>query len=266
MNLGIQGRTAIVAAASQGLGKAAALRLVQEGANVVICARDRKRILAAGKEIGRWVKGKKQVVMPLVADVRKSKDIERVVGSASREFGRVDILVTNAGGPPPGTFADVTDDGWQEGMTLTFLSVVRFVRAVLPHMEKRRWGRIVNITSLTVRQPVGDLTVSSAFRPAVVGLARVLAARYAGSGITVNNVAPGYIRTSRQEEITLVRARQKGVTVEEYLRELVREVPAGRLGEPEEVGDLIAFLASDRAAYITGATIGIDGGVVKGMM
>jgi 3-oxoacyl-[acyl-carrier protein] reductase len=231
----------------------------------VICARDRKRVLAAGKEIGRWVRGKRQSVLPLVADVTKMKDIRRVVASAAREFGRIDILVTNAGGPTPGTFDDLDDEAWQSGFELTFMSTVRFIREVLPHMKRRKWGRIVNITSLTARQPAGDLAVSSALRPGIVGLAKTLAGLYGRSGITVNNVAPGFIATARQVELSEMRAAKRGMAVKDYVAELAREVPLGRLGEPAELADVIVFLASERASYITGATLSVDGGLVKGL-
>jgi 3-oxoacyl-[acyl-carrier protein] reductase len=265
MNTGLQGRVAIVAAASQGLGRAVAEAFIREGASVVMCARDRRRIQSAAKEIGRWIRGKRQAVVPVVADVTKARDIHRVV-AAALEFGRLDILVTNAGGPPAGTFADVGDEGWKQGVDLTLMSAVRFIREVLPHMQKRRWGRIINITSLTVRQPADDLVVSSALRPAIVGMSRTLANLYGKDGITVNNVAPGFIATARQVELSELRAKKKGITVKEYVGGLVREVPAGRLGEPEEVADAVVFLASERAAYITGATLSIDGGLTKGLL
>jgi len=265
MNLGLQGKVAVVAAASQGLGKAAAVGLVREGASVIVCARDRKRLLASAKEISRWVRGTKQAVIPVVADLRKGRDIARVVAAAVRNCGRLDILITNAGGPPAGTFPTLDDEKWSEGFTLTLLSVIRLVRAALPYMQKRKWGRIINITSLTARQPVTDLAVSSAIRPAVTGLAKVLANQFGRDGITVNNVAPGYIRTARQVELSRMRAAQRSVTEEEYVADLSREVPLGRLGEPGEVADAIVFLASERSGYISGITLSVDGGLVKGI-
>jgi len=266
MNLGVQGKVAIVAAASQGLGKAVATGLVQEGASVVICARDRKRILASAKEVSRWIRGKRQAVVPVVADVTKPKEIRRLVASTAKEFGRIDILVTNAGGPPAGGFGELDDEAWAAGISLTLMSVVRFVREVLPHMQKRKWGRIINITSLTVRQPANDLVISSALRPGVVGLAKVLANLYARDGITVNNVAPGFISTARQVELSRMRAAKRGVPVEQYVQDLVSEVPLGRLGEPRELADAVVFLASERASYITGTTLSVDGGLVKGLL
>lgn len=266
MNLGLQGRVAIVAAASQGLGKAAAAGLVQEGVSVVICARDRKRLIAAGKEISRWIRGKRQTVVPVVADVTKGKDIRRLVAAAVREFGRIDILVANAGGPPAGPFADLDDEVWERGVALTLMSTVRLVREVLPHMRKRRWGRIITITSLTAKQPVNDLAISSALRPGVTGLSKVLANLHGEEGITVNCVAPGFISTARQVELSRLRAEKLGVPDEEYVRRLAADVPLRRLGEPREVADAVVFLASERASYITGTTLTVDGGLVRSLL
>ncbi len=266
MNLGLQGRVAIVAAASQGLGKAAATGFVQEGASVVICARDRKRLLAAAKEMGRWIRGKKQSVLPVPADVSRAKEIRRVVAAAVREYGRIDVLVTNAGGPPPGTFHDCGDEAWHAGFELTLMSAVRFIREVLPHMQKRRWGRIINITSLTARQPANDLVISSALRPGVVGIARTLANLHGRDGITINSVAPGFIATARQVELSELRAARRGMPVREYVAELARDVPVGRLGEPEELAGAILFLASEQASYITGVTLAVDGGLTRSLL
>lgn len=261
MDLGLRGRVALVCAASQGLGKAAAAALVREGAHVVICSRDRKKIAAAAKEIGT---GNGRVVA-IAADLTKPRDITRFVAKAVKEFGRIDVLVTNAGGPPTGTFPALTDADWQAGFERNFLSTVRCIRAVLPHMQKRRWGRIINITSLTVKQPMNDLIISSSVRPGVLGLAKILSNQYAHEGILVNNVAPGHFLTARQEELARTRAAGKGLSFEQYLQEQAKEIPAGRLGRPEELADVIAFLASERASYVSGATFGVDGGQVRGL-
>jgi 3-oxoacyl-[acyl-carrier protein] reductase len=266
MDLGLKGRVAIVVASSQGLGKAAAAALAMEGAHVVVCARDKKRIFAAAKELSSLAGKKRQVVLPLVADVMKPRDISRVVRTTQKEFGRIDILVTNAGGPPPGTLSDLDDDKWQVGITRNLMSTIRFIREVLPIMQKRKWGRIINITSLTAKQPSNDLLISSVVRPGVVGLAKVLSNLHAKEGITINNVAPGYIMTARQHELSVVRASQRGLTFEEYVAESSGEIPAGRFGRPDELASVIAFLASTRASYVNGATISVDGGYVKGLL
>lgn len=264
MDLGLTGRVAIVCAASQGLGKATAEALAQEGANVVICARDKKRILSAAKQIST-VAGKVSVI-PLVADLRKPQDIKRLVARTIREFGRVDILVTNAGGPPVASFPDLNDDAWTAGITLNLMSTIRCIREVLPHMQKQKWGRIINITSITTKQPVNDLIISSTVRPGILGLSKVLANQYAKHGITINSVAPGHFMTGRQQEISKTRATKKGISVEQYIREASSEIPAGRYGAPAELAHVITFLASEKASYINGATISVDGGLVKGLL
>lgn len=266
MDLGIKGKVAIVAAASQGLGKAAAKGLVAEGAHVVICAREKKNIQAAAKELGKVARSRQQRVIPVVADVSVLKDIRRVVVTALKEFGRIDILVTNAGGPPSGAFHDLDDAKWENGFTLNLLSTIRFMREVLPVMQKQKWGRIVNITSLTVKQPVNDLIISSSVRPGIIGVSKVLANLHGKEGITINSVAPGFIMTARQEELSRIRAGKRGIAFQEYVQEVSKDIPAGRFGEPEELANAIVFLASERASYITGTTLSVDGGLIKGLL
>jgi 3-oxoacyl-[acyl-carrier protein] reductase len=263
MDLGIRDRVALVTAASQGLGKAIALGLADEGAKVVICSRSGKRAKAAAVEIQeRTGSG----VQSVEADVRKPANIKALVRKTVETFGRIDILVTNAGGPPVATFPDLTEAHWLEGMNLTFLSVVRLIQEVIPHMQKQKWGRIINMSSFLVKQPVDDLIISSSLRPAVIGLAKVLANEYGKDGILVNNVCPGSILTKRQDEIIASRAQQRNISIEEYLAEAIKPIPVGRMGEPSEVANLVVFLASERASYITGATIQVDGGLVKGLL
>jgi 3-oxoacyl-[acyl-carrier protein] reductase len=264
VDLGIHDRVALVCAASRGLGKAAAIGFAREGAHVVLCARNRKRLREAAKEIsGAAVEGVR--VIPLVADLTKPQQIRTLVKRVLKEFGRIDILVTNAGGPPVASFADLDDDLWRQGVDLTFLSTVRCIREVLPHMQKRRWGRIINITSIAAKQPIADLVVSSALRPGILGLSRVLATQYAQEGILINSVAPGYFLTDRQKEIGTARAAQKGVSLEEYLTQAAVDIPVRRLGTPEELADVIVFLGSERASYLNGTTISVDGGLMKGL-
>lgn len=266
MELGLRGRVAIVCAASQGLGRATAEGFARQGAHVVICSRDAKRLRATAKEIGASVPEGTSRVVPVVADVTKARDIKRLVAAAARMFGRIDILVTNAGGPPVAQFPDLDDTAWEKGIALNLLSTIRSIREVFPHMQKRKWGRIINITSIAAKQPINDLVISSTVRPGILGLTKVLANQYGKDGILINTVAPGYILTARQKEISASRAAKAGVTVEEYMKGLARDVPLGRYGEPEELANVIVFLGSERASYINGATISVDGGLVKGLL
>ncbi len=263
MDLGLRERVALVTAASQGLGKAIALGLAQEGAKVAICSRSSRRVKAAADEIREKTAVE---VQAFVADLRKPASIKSLVKKTVSRFGHIDILVTNAGGPPVATFPELAEAQWLEGVNLTFMSVVRLIREVIPYMQKQKWGRIINMTSLTVKQPADDLVISSSLRPGIVGLAKVLSNLLAKDGILVNNVCPGSILTKRQDEIIAARAQQRKMSVEEYLNEASKPIPLGRMGEPAEVASLVVFLASERASYITGATIQVDGGLVKGLL
>lgn len=265
MDLGLKERVAIVCAASRGLGMATAAGFVREGTRVVICSRDKKRLMGAAREIRSAARNKKAVVLPVVADVTKSRDIKNLVATTVKRFGRIDVLVTNAGGPPVGDFSDLDDATWEAGITLNLLSTIRCIREVLPHMQKRKWGRVINITSLTAKQPANDLIISSTVRPGILGLSKVLANQYAKDGITINNVAPGYILTARQEEISKTRADRKGISVAQYREELTRDVPLARFGLPQELAHVIVFLGSAKASYINGTTVSVDGGLIKGL-
>lgn len=264
MDLGLRGRVGIVCGASAGLGRAAAAALAREGANVVICSRDKKRIAAAAAAMRRTAAKGVQVV-PMVADMSVAADIDRLVQGALKRFGRIDILVSNAGGPPVAAFPDLSDEAWEQGTQLTLMSTVRCIRAVLPHMKKRGWGRIVTITSIAARQPINDLVISSTIRPGLLGLTKVLGNQYSADGICINAVAPGFILTDRQREIGTARAKGRGITFDEYLKDAAREIPLGRLGRPEELADVIAFLCSERASYVTGTTITVDGSLARGI-
>jgi 3-oxoacyl-[acyl-carrier protein] reductase len=264
MNLGLRGKFGIVCAASQGLGRAAATALAREGASIVICSRDRKRVNEAAAAMRRTA-AKGAEVVPMVADMSSASDIERLVRAALKRFGRIDILVNNAGGPPVAAFPDLSDEAWEQGTRLTLMGTVRCIRAVLPHMKKQGWGRVVTITSIAARQPINDLVISSSIRPGLLGLTKVLGNQYSADGICINAVAPGFILTDRQKEIGAARAKARGTTFEEYLKESAREIPLGRLGRPEELADVIAFLCSERASYVTGTTITVDGGLARGI-
>lgn len=262
MQFGLTGKTALVVASSQGLGYAAALELAREGAKVVICSRDQSRIEQAASRI---IKETSADVLPLVADLRQADDITKLVAQARQHFGGIDILVTNAGGPPAGYFGDIDDQSWSAGFELTLLSVVRLIRQVLPDMRQRKWGRIVNIVSISVKQPIAGLLISNAIRPGLIGMAKSLADEVATEGITVNNVCPGWTRTERVEQLLRARSEREGISLAAAEKGIVDSIPMKRMGEPDELAALIAFLCSSRASYLTGTTIQVDGGAFRGL-
>jgi 3-oxoacyl-[acyl-carrier protein] reductase len=249
VELGLNGKVALVAASSKGLGKASALALAREGARVTVCARSQHTLDATAAEIRQETGAE---VLAVAADLNTADGIDSVIAATAERFAAIDILVNNSGGPPIGSFATMTDDDWRAGFEAVTLNFVRFVRGVLPHMRRARWGRIVSIQSSSVKQPVGNIDLSNGTRPGVAGLAKALVPELAGDGITINLVLPGRFATDR------IGARP-GVD----LTELAAGVPAGRLGDPIELGNLVAFLASDLAAYITGAVYQIDGGMIS---
>jgi len=265
MELGLRGRVAVVCAASQGLGKAVAAEFAREGAHVVICSRDSRRLASAAKEIEAAAAHGVRV-LPLKADLTKAAQITRLFRGALRAFRRIDILVTNGGGPPVAAFSDLDDRTWQRGIDLNLMSTIRCIREVLPVMRKQQWGRIINITSQAAKQPIDDLVISSTVRPGILGLSKVLANQYTREGILINSVAPGSILTARQSEICASRAKALGITTAEYMENLGKGIPAGRLGTPEELASVIVFLGSERASYISGTTVNVDGGVMKGII
>ncbi len=262
METGLRGRVALVAASSQGIGRAGAAAFAAEGARVAMCARTEEALLAAAEEI-RSRHAAEVFAQPL--DVTDSAGIRAFVEAVVHRFGSVDICVTNAGGPPAKNFLSTTADEWQKAAEQNFLSVVHFARAVIPHMQRKRWGRIVTITSVAVKQPIADLVLSNAVRAAVVGLVKSLANEFGKDGVTVNNVAPGYTLTGRLKELAGTRALAAGISPEEITKRWEADVPLRRLARPEEVADAILWLASERASYITGQTILVDGGAYKGL-
>jgi 3-oxoacyl-[acyl-carrier protein] reductase len=262
MDLGITGRVAIVGGASRGLGKACAVRLATEGVKVVICARGEEALQQTAAEIRQ---GCGTDVLAVPSDWSRYDDIRRTVRAALDAFSRIDILVHNTGGPPAGGFFDQTDDTWQKGFELVLLSAVRMYREVIPHMQKHRWGRIVNIESTTVKEPWETIILSSVFRVGVISVSKTLSQALAKDNILINTVCPGPFRTERAESILRSQAEKAGKSVDEVMAEWVRGIPRGRMGEPEELANLVAFLASDRASHITGTTIQTDGGAVKGL-
>jgi len=262
MDLGLKDKVALVAAGSRGLGRAVAEELAAEGASLVLCARDATTLAettaAIADQTGAHVLG-------VPCDVTVASQVRQLVASGIDRFGRIDILVTNAGGPPAGRFDQLTHEQWEEATRLTLYSAVHLTREVLPGMKARRWGRILNITSIAVKQPVENLLLSNSLRAAVTGFARTLANEVATEGITVNNILPGYTRTERLEDLAQMMAEKQGISADEFRGRWEAEIPMGRLGEPREFAALAAFLVSERASYITGTSIQIDGGWIRSL-
>ncbi|MDI3339379.1 MAG: SDR family oxidoreductase [Sphaerobacter sp.] len=262
MDLGLAGRVALVAAASKGLGRAVAREFAREGARVAMFSRDQERITAAAAAI-RDETGAE--VLALTADARRGDDIERVVAETVRAFGQLDILVTNAGGPPAGTFETLSEQDFVDAIELNLLSTLRMCRAVVPHM-KERGGSIVTITSISVKQPLDGLILSNTARAGVVGLVKSMANELGPYNIRVNNVGPGPTRTDRILDLARSRAERAGILLDEALRANARGIPLGRLGEPEEFARVVVFVASPAASYLTGQTILVDGGLYRGAL
>jgi 3-oxoacyl-[acyl-carrier protein] reductase len=262
MDLGLKGKVAFVAAASKGLGRAVAEELAAEGASLVLCARNAETL---NRVSGQIAKSSGVSVLPVVADVSIIQDIAKAVEAGIEKFGRIDILVTNAGGPPAGQFENLSREMWDNATRLTLNSVLELTRAVLPGMKERRWGRILNVTSIAVKQPVDNLMLSNSLRAAVTGFARTLANEVATDGITVNNILPGYTRTERMEELARATSEREGISTLEANAKWEAEIPMKRLGEPREFAALAAFLVSERASYITGTSIPVDGGWIRSL-
>jgi 3-oxoacyl-[acyl-carrier protein] reductase len=262
METGLKGRVAIVAASSQGLGRATAEALAAEGCRLAMCSRKKEAVQAAADAL--TAKYKTEIFAEAV-DVADPPAVHRFVEETAARFGGVDICVTNAGGPPAKGFLAVTLEEWHQAVELNFLSTVYFARAVIPHMQKKRWGRIITITSVTTKQPIADLVLSNAVRAAVVGLVRSLANEFGKDGILVNNVGPGFTATDRLKELAAARSKAGGKTEREIFDGWAADAPLKRVGEPRELADTIVWLASDRASYITGQTILVDGGLYKGL-
>jgi 3-oxoacyl-[acyl-carrier protein] reductase len=262
MNLGLKDRVALVAASSQGIGRATAAAFAAEGCRVAMCARNEQTLQAAAEEI------RKQYHTEVIAeafDVTNANAVTSFVADVAKKFGGVDICVTNAGGPPAKGFLAATLDEWQRALDMNFLSTVYFAREVIPHMQRKRWGRIITLTSITTKQPVADLVLSNAVRAAVVGLVKSLANEFGKDGILVNNVGPGFTATDRLKELAVARSSASGKSEREIFDGWAADAPLKRLGEPREVAETIVWLASESASYITGQTVLVDGGMYKGL-
>ncbi len=263
MDLGLRGRTALVLGASKGIGKACAMALGREGANVMLGARGLAELAATAEEIRQETGARVEIGS---VDVTEACQCEAIFGAAKTAFGRVDILVNNAGGPPFGSFDSFNEAQWRAALELNPMSVVRFMNLALPDMKAAGWGRIVNITSLAVKSVLPGSILSTAGRLGVIGLSKLLADEVASFGVTVNNVAPGSILTDRVRNTSLKARLEQGMSEEEALADLAKTIPVRRIGTPDELAAMVAFLASEHAGYITGATIPVDGGVVRSIL
>jgi 3-oxoacyl-[acyl-carrier protein] reductase len=262
MNLGLKDKVALVAASSQGIGRATAEAFAAEGCRVAMCARNAQTLNHAADAIRKRDQAE---VFAEAFDVTDAAAVAEFVAAVAKKFGGVDICVTNAGGPPAKGFLACSLDEWQRALKSNFLSTVYFAREVIPHMQKNRWGRIITLTSITTKQPIGDLVLSNAVRAAVVGLVKSLANEFGKDGILVNNVGPGFTATDRLKELARSRSAASGKKEQEIFNGWAADAPVKRLGEPREVAETIVWLASERASYITGQTVLVDGGMYKGL-
>jgi 3-oxoacyl-[acyl-carrier protein] reductase len=262
MDLGLKERVAIVAASSQGLGKAVAIGLAKEGARLALCARTEATLTQTAEEIRRTTGAQ---VMTRALDVTSFDQVRQFVTDTVDEYGQLDICVANAGGPPTKSFAETTLEDWHRAAELNLMSTVYFAKETLPVMQRRRWGRFIAITSMTVKQPVEGLILSNSVRAGVSGLVKTLANEYGPYNILVNNVCPGYTATARLMSLAERIAEREGVDPERIEQRWASQAPLGRVGLPEEFADVVVFLASERAGYVTGVSIAVDGGIVKGL-
>jgi len=261
MDLELTNRVAMVAAASKGLGKACALALAKEGCRVSIMARNAATLEKTGEEISAHGE-----TLAVTGDVASATDLEKWYRQTIDRFGQIDILVTNTGGPPVKRFMELTEEQWMAGVESTLMNVVRLSKLVIPGMQARQWGRIIHLTSLVAKQPVDELTISSTLRAGLSGLTKTMANQLGPDKITVNAILTGHILTDRQYAIADVRVAERNITFDQYFAQAAAEIPLRRLGEPREIGEVVAFLASARASYISGVSLQVDGGLIRGTM
>ena len=262
MNLNLKNKNAIVCASSQGLGKAAALDLAEEGVNLAICSRDQDKINKVKEEIHQKINSEIKV-LALQVDLDSPDEIQAFYKQVENDLGSVDILVNNNGGPPPSTFEQLSDDDWQKAFNSTMMSCLRLSKLVIPNMKKNAWGRIINISSVSVKTPVNGLFLSNSLRMGVLGWAKALSDELAPHGVTVNTVCPGYTRTERVEAILETQSNSSGLKKEEIEKSIAENIPMKRVGEAEDLAGLITFLASEKADYMTGLAIQVDGGSAR---
>jgi 3-oxoacyl-[acyl-carrier protein] reductase len=262
MDLGIKGKVVLVTASSKGIGRAAAEIFAAEGCIVAICSRNKEELLHTAEEIK-----KKCGTEPVwcVCDLNNIKDIENTFATVTKQLGEIDILVNNCGGPVSGNFQQLNEKNWQDAFEQVLLSAVRFCNLVVPEMILKEWGRIINITSVSVKQPIDNLMLSNSLRTGLIGFAKSLSNEVAKFNITVNNVAPGYTLTNRIYDLAVHKAKLTDKSHEEVLVDMSKEIPINRMASPEEIASIVVFLASRQASYVTGSTIAVDGGLIKGM-
>lgn len=263
MELGLKDKRAFVAGSSDGIGRAIAEGLASEGCNVMLCARSEDKLARLADELQKTHNVRASYVC---ADLDSSEDIAAAITAMKEQFGGCDILVTNNGGPNPGDFRSMSEDDWIAGWNRTLMSGVRLIRGFLDGMIEQQWGRVINVTSISVKQPVQRLLLSNTYRAGVTGMAKTLSDEVCRHGVTVNNVAPGYIQTGRQKQLFTDRAEKAGTTPDAIRDQIVANIPMGRIGSPDEIAHMAVFLASERASYLTGATIQVDGGIFRGLM
>ncbi|MBI3299558.1 MAG: SDR family oxidoreductase [Elusimicrobia bacterium] len=262
MDFGIKGRVAVITGASKGMGNAIATGLAAEGAHVCIVARDPETLTAAAEAIRG---GTGADVMTIPGDVADESFARRIVDQTLAKWGRLDIVVNNAGGPPPGTFLELPESAWQQALNVNFLSAVRLTKLAVPIMKSKRWGRIISLTSTLAKEPSPDLILSGSARAALSSFSKAISIELAGDNITVNTVCPGSVLTGRAESLLQRAAEAEKISFEKILARSQADIPIGRFAMPDEIADLVVFLASERGSYVTGATLTADGGLSKGL-